>query len=335
MRIAVLGSTGMIGRHTVLEARHRGHQVIAVSRFSAQRDMHRDAVLECRRANLESADSLRSAFSGADAVIHCAGYYPNLPKPLREEVETAQKLSHNFYDACAGLQLRKIVYVGAAIAIPRAEDGRLSDGELSYPGAPPDRNAYVQVKCLQDRIAQQKAREGMPVVIGVPSMTFGEFDPGKSTGRFVLEMANRGMPGYVAGKRNVVYAGDAARGLVRAVEDGIPGKRYLFTGHNITTSDLMTTIANVTGSAKPKEIPLSVARILAAWQSFRYRYWKGPVPLISDSAIAVMSYGQFLDGRVAEQELGYAPTVSIEEAIRRTFRWLCEQGLIAGRNSTV
>jgi nucleoside-diphosphate-sugar epimerase len=175
----------------------------------------------------------------------------------------------------------------------------------------------------------------MPVVIGVPSMTFGEFDPGKSTGRFVLEMANRGMPGYVAGKRNVVYAGDAARGLVRAIEDGIPGRRYLFTGHNITMSDLMTTIAKVTGSAKPKEIPLSVARILASWQSFRYRYCKGPVPMISGSAIAVMSYGQFLDGRIAEQELGYAPTVSVEEAVRRTFRWLCAQGLIAGATSTV
>ena len=86
------------------------------------------------------------------------------------------------------------MYVGAAIALPRSSDEKPSDGSQSYPERPHNQNAYLQVKWAQDTLARQKAAEGMPVVVGIPSMTFGEYDPGNTTGSFVIEMANRTLP---------------------------------------------------------------------------------------------------------------------------------------------
>jgi dihydroflavonol-4-reductase len=212
-----------------------------------------DLRCEARQADLDDVDSLRRGLRGADAVIHCAAYYPGAPKSIREELATAARLSNNFYKACAGQELKKVVYVGAAIALPRSSDGKPSDGSQSYPERPHNQNAYLQVKWAQDTLARQKAAEGMPVVVGIPSMTFGEYDPGNSTGSFVIEMANRTLPGYVAGKRNVVYAGDAGRGLVRVCEDGDPGERYLICGENLTMQQLMAKIASVTGLPNPRK----------------------------------------------------------------------------------
>jgi len=328
MRIAVVGATGMLGHHVAREPHRAGHDVIALYRNPKLLESLKDVDCEPRQADLEDVNSLRRSFRGADAVIHCAAYYPGAPKPLAEEMQTATRLTENFYAACADLPLKKIVYVGAAIALPKSRDGQPSDGSQSYLKPPKDKNSYLQVKWAQDAMALRFAGEGMPVVIGVPSMTFGEYDPGNSTGRFVLEMANRTFPGYVSGKRNVVYAGDARRGLVRVCEDGPPGERYLITGENLTVQQLMAKIASATGAPEPKAIPLAGAKLLSEWQTLRYKYLHGPVPKVSASAIAVMSSGQYLDGSKAERDLGYRPEVSIDEAIRRTLEWFKAQRMV-------
>jgi dihydroflavonol-4-reductase len=328
MRIAVVGATGMLGQHVARQTLRAGHDLIALYRNPALLNSLADLRCETRQADLDDVDSLRRGFRGADAVIHCAAYYPGAPKSIGEELATATRLSDNFYRACAAQELKKVVYVGAAIALPRNSDGKPADGSRSYPARPHNQNAYLQVKWAQDMLARQKATEGMPVVIGIPSMTFGEYDPGNSTGRFVLEMANRTLPGYVAGNRNVVYAGDAGRGLVRVCEDGRPGERYLICGENLTMQQLMAKIAAVTGTPEPRKIPLAAARLVSAWQTFQYKHLHGAVPKVSPGAIAVMSSGQYLDGSMATRELGYRPEVSVEEAIQRTLEWFRSQGKV-------
>jgi dihydroflavonol-4-reductase len=166
------------------------------------------------------------------------------------------------------------------LALFRGSDGKPSDGSQSYPERPHNQNAYLQVKWAQDTLARQKATEGMPVVVGIPSMTFGEYDPGDSTGSLVIEMANRTLPGYVAGKRNVVYARDAGRGLVRVCEDGHAGECYLICGENLTMQQLMAKIATVTGAPEPKEIPRAAAKLVSAWQIFKYKHFRGSVPKV-------------------------------------------------------
>jgi nucleoside-diphosphate-sugar epimerase len=54
----------------------------------------------------------------------------------------------------------------------------------------------------------------------------------------------------------------------------------------------------------------------------------GPEPKVSESAIAVMSSGQFIDGEKARQQLGFYPEVSIDEAIVRALKWFQGNGLV-------
>lgn len=327
MRIAIIGATGMLGHHTALAASRAGHEVIVVYRNPRSLEAIRDFQFEARHADLNDRVALRSAFTGIDAVINCAGYYPTVPRPWRDDVQTATSQMQNFYDACADLPLNKIVYLGAAIALPRDSKGRPGNEELRYRKPPDNKSPYLQVKWALDELALTRAEEGLPITIGIPTMTFGEFDPGNTTGRLIIELANRSLPGYVNGCRNVIYAGDAGRGLVRVCEAGRSGERYLLAGENLTMAELMDKVAAAVGAPMPKAVPLNVARLVSAWQTFRFKLG-GPEPKVSDSAIAVMSSGQFIDGEKARKQLGFYPEVSIDEAIARALKWFRGRGLV-------
>ena len=328
MRMAIVGATGMLGRHTLAAAAAGGHDVVAIARSESSLQRLRNAPLESRLADLDDRESLRRALKNVDAVVNCAGYYPTVPRPWRAEVETATGQMENFYAACAEQPLRKIVYLGGAIALRRHPASEPGDETLDYPGEPPSTNPYVRVKWALDVQARAKAGEGLPVVIGIPTMTFGECDYGPTTGRLIVEIANRTLPGYVKGNRNVIYAGDAGRGLVRVCEQGRPGERYLLTGENISMSDLVTKIAQIADAPAPRAIPVAIARAASALQTARYKWLKGPMPRVDATAIAVMSAGQFVNGAKARRELGFMATETLDNAIERALAWFRSNGYV-------
>jgi dihydroflavonol-4-reductase len=327
MRIAVVGATGMLGHHAAAAVIDAGHELVVVHRASSRLERLAALRFESALADLDDVAAMRAVLVSVDAVIHCAAYYPTLPRPWRDEVAHGLSQMECFYEACAGADLRKIVYLGAAIALCKHPDGEPGSEELIYRGRPRDRNAYLQVKWALDELARDKARAGLPVVIGIPTMSFGEHDHGPTTGQLVVGIANRTLPAYVAGKRNVVYAGDAGRGLVACCDKGRPGERYLLTGRNITMDELVTIVADEAGVAAPRRAPLWLAKGMARAQELAYRLG-GPPPKVSATAIAVMSAGQFLDGNKARRELGYEPAVDLREAIARALRWFREQGYV-------
>jgi dihydroflavonol-4-reductase len=116
MRIAVIGASGLLGRHTIQAAKAAGHESVAIGRSPQALQLMAEAGFETRTGNLPDASSLTRALQGMDAVINCAGYYPTTPRPWRSEVATAIEEMRAFYDVWATLPLSKVVYLGAAIA---------------------------------------------------------------------------------------------------------------------------------------------------------------------------------------------------------------------------
>ncbi len=327
-RIAVIGATGLIGHHTARSIWDAEKELVVIHRRKSALEPLASLEYSPAVADLDEPESLVKALQGVDAVINCAGYYPTTPRPWKAEVETATRQMDNFYRACTSVQMERIVYLGAAIALRRHPDGKPGDETLEYEEQPRDHNAYLQVKWAMDRQAREWARKGLPVVIGIPSMTFGEFDYGPTTGQLIVEIANQTLPAYVKGNRNVIYAGDAGRGLLACCENGRPGERYLLTGENTTMDDLVERIAKLAGVKPPRPVPLKSAKAMARVQNLRHRFLRGPEPKITPTAIAVMSAGQFLDGSKAEKELSFKALESLTDCLRRTLKWFRAVGYV-------
>ena len=337
MKIAVIGATGMLGCHIAHAVIDSGHSLVVIHRTSSKLDKLYGLPYTSRIASLEGEAGLVKALAGVDAVIHAAAYYPTVPRSWKADLKLARAQMGLFLSACKqahAVRPLRVVYVGAAIALQRGVKGAPGTEANSYSTQPRDKNNYLQVKWAMDTMALQAAADGLPLVVGIPTMSFGEHDDARTTGRLLLEIARGTLPGYLQGERNVVYAGDAARGLVLCAEKGRSGERYLITGRNTTMDDLVRMISAQAGQSMPKVIPLRVARIVATLGSIKYRLLRGSVPKLTHSAVAVMASGQFMDGSKAKHALGYAPRVPLAETIERSLNWFRSQGMVGHQSES-
>lgn len=328
MKIGIIGGTGMLGHHIAIAAQLRNYEVVVIHRPSSNLEQIADLQYEGRIADLNNRGALIRACQGLDVLVNAAAYYPTLPVPLSQEVKTARNQMIHFLDAIKEAEVPKAMYLGGAIAIPKNKAG-LGNEELFYDEISPAAAPYIHVKWLMDKMARQAAQDGIPVTIGIPPMTFGEYDYGPTTGRLIVDLANQTLPAYIKGDRNVVYAGDAGRGLLAVAERGKPGERYLITGHNTSTSELVQTICETAKVPELKKVlPLRLAKLISKIQETRYQLFRGNAPTLSSTAVAVLAGGQHLAGEKAKEELSYVPELEIKDAVGRAYRWFVKEGYI-------
>ncbi|WP_044873539.1 NAD-dependent epimerase/dehydratase family protein [Pseudomonas sp. LFM046] len=327
MKIAVLGATGLLGHHAARAVKAAGHELVLIHRPSSRIERLAYLEPEYRAADLLDHAGLTRALGGLDGVIFCAAGYPKRPRRWQEEVASALDQTNHFYAACLAAHVPRILYTGAAIALPRHPQGLPGHEGLFYEEMPRWKNPYLLSKWALDEQAREQARNGLPVVIGIPAMCLGEFDAGPSTGRIVTAIARGWMTHYVPGQRNLVDAADAGRGLVLALEKGRVGERYLLTGRNIEMAELTARIATFLGVPPPQPMPLAMAKGIAALGRLRFRL-SGEMPKLDDTAIAVMAGGQFLDGSKARHELGFVAETPLDVTLERTIGWFRANGYL-------
>jgi dihydroflavonol-4-reductase len=322
MKIGVIGATGMLGHHTAKAIMDAGHDLAVIHRQGSKLDKISDLRFESRIGDLNDAKSLIEATKDLDYVLNCGAYYPTLPLPLKKEMDTAKAQMDNFIEAGIRNNVKKMLYLGGSIALPKSENG-IGTEDLVYTSAPENKAPYVQVKWLMDKMAREAG-----VIVGIPSMTFGEYDWVPSTGTFIVRVANNSMQQYVEGNRNVIYAGDAGRGMLAAIEKGRKGERYLLTGTNTNMTEILNAIAKVVGvELKTKQIPLNTAKMVSKIQGWQYNLF-GKIPTLSATSIAIMGSGQHLDGAKAKRELGFEATTSLVEGFQKAYTWFDKMNLI-------
>lgn len=328
LHIGVLGATGMLGHHTARAAVAAGHTLTVFHRASSSLDKLADLKFTGHVIDMADTDSLVAAFETVDVVVHAAAFYPTAPRPWQQDVAEARQQINRFLDAIRQSGKRG-VYVGGAIALKTAPPGTKGRESNDYPDVPASRNPYLRSKWLMDRLVVDAGKRGLPVSVAIPAMTFGEYDYGPSTGQLITRLANDDLPGYVRGERNVIYAGDAGRGIVAVAERGKRGERYLLTGSNTDMDTLVAKIAKLCGKDAPKAVPLGMAKLVSRWQATKHRYFDGPLPVLTPTAIAVMSAGQHLSGIKAKQDLGFEAEVSLDDTLARAYDWFKQQGMAA------
>lgn len=328
MKIGILGGTGMLGHHLAIEAQIRQYELVLIHRQNTDLDKVVDLRYESRIADLNDRGSLIKAFQGLDAVVNAGAYYPTLPKPLAQEMKTARLQMKFFLDAVEESKVERAMYVGGAIALPKLPSG-IANEDAYYEKEPENMAPYVHVKWLMDSMAREAAADGLPIVIGIPSMTFGEYDFGPTTGQLIVDIANQKLKAYIKGERNVVSARDAGRGLLYALEKGKVGERYLITGENVNMDTLVATICEKAGIPQiTKKVPLSMAKLVNKLQETRYALFRGEPPQVTSTAIAVLAGGQHLDGTKAKVELDYTPELTMRDAVERAYIWFEKHGYI-------
>jgi NADH dehydrogenase len=88
MKIAITGGTGFVGAHLAVKLVHDGYDVILIARGQDQRNAKILKLNQSRFcvSDLSSVDDLTAAFTGCDAIVHCAGINREIKTQTYERV---------------------------------------------------------------------------------------------------------------------------------------------------------------------------------------------------------------------------------------------------------
>ena len=326
-RVVITGASGLLGGNLAAELRALGHEVVATRRAGTQIDHLDDLGLVWTDADLGSIPALTAAFEGAAAVFHCAAAVS-----VSREVTPAMTAANvtgtaNVLEAVAAARVPRLVHTSSVVAVGLTTTGAPCDETATWNF---EAEGLVDAYAITKRRAEElvhAAKDRLDAVIVNPTYMFGPRDARPSSGKLILDVVKRRVPGWTPGYNNFADVRDVARGMIAAWQRGRRGERYILAGHDMTYGDVMREIARVAGVAPPRfRIPRPVAWLVGRWGDVVERFGKDPLVNSTQIRYAYTDKFRFRSAKAAE-ELGYV-TSPLEPAIRDAIAWFRARGML-------
>ena len=319
----VTGATGFLGYHVVKRLNEQGIRPRVLELADARREALETLDVSRSEGHLEDPRSLSAACDGADTLLHLAfrvsvgGGAALLEEMRRVNVGGTERL----LDVAASKGVTKVIVAASALGVgvnrrpePLDETANWAEHAFELPYATMRREAELK--------ALAKARPGFSVVSVCPAFTLGPDDP-------VGAPANKLIKSLIDGKlRFTLPVGfgcldvrDFATAAVLAAERGRSGQRYLISGHNVTTNQLLGQAAAIAGVRAPRfEPPRFLLNAVVAALGVVSTLRRKPAPITREVLDVVGRYAWYDTSR-ARTELGWAPR-PLQQTLEDTIRWL-------------
>jgi nucleoside-diphosphate-sugar epimerase len=258
MRVFVTGASGWIGSAVVPELIGAGHQVVGLARSDAAAAALTAAGAEVQRGSLDDLDSLRSAASAADGVIHLAFKHDvAFSGDFQGAADADRRAIEVFGDALAGSD-RPFLIASGTLGVAPGRMATEADGRGSDPGSQTfisGANTRLGNAQLTLALADRGVRSS---VVRLPPTVHGEGDNG-FLATLVGIARDRGVSGYLGDGSNrwpAVHRFDAAVLFRLALEKAPAGS----TLHAVADEGVpIRTVAEIIG----RHLDLPVAAISA------------------------------------------------------------------------
>jgi dihydroflavonol-4-reductase len=329
--VLILGATGYIGGAVARAAVERGWRVRGLRRRSNATGSAGDLPIEWYQGDLDLPESLAPAFEDVDVVVHAAGYYPRRSAAVAEHVLRGVRQTRNVLAAVRASGARRLVYTStlSTIGQPPPEERRLADERDVYvPGSLPTA-AYYESKFAMESEVLRGGAEGLAVVVVNPTAVVGPGDTTPTLGGVVLAAARGGAWFWLEVVVNLVDVRDVAAAHVAAAERGVPGRRYILGGHNLTARQAIELLARLAKVPPPRfGLPMGVLDS-AAWLSDRLP----GLSLLGNHLRAVRHWQGYATGR-ARSELGLQPR-PLEATLSDMLKAYADRGWLSPRRFVV
>lgn len=323
----VTGAAGYIGSHLVDQLLRAGQSVRIVEHPSASVEHLPLKKIEVVRADIRDAGAMGIAMHGCTNVYHLAAD-PNLWRRDSSEFDAINHVGAvNVMRAALDNGAARVLYVSTESILtseaPSAdpvviESARFREEDMIGP--------YCLSKFRAERAAFQLAEAGHPVIVCSPTLPIGPGDRNQTPPtRLAVAFCRGKIPAYLDCGVNLIDVRDVATGLVRAMDRGRPGVRYMLGGHNTRLVRWLEILAEVVGRPAPRHsIPYPLA-LAVGWCSER---WANAVthrmPMATVTGVRLTRRTMHFDHSASMAELGLSPR-SIEESTRDAVAWYRQQ----------
>lgn len=260
MKALVTGANGFTGSHLVRGLEARGDQVVGLVRPTSDLSKLTDCQLELVKGDLTDRASLEKAMSGVDVVFHTAAYVElglvDAQAMSRVNIEGTQAVM----ETAKNVGVSKVVYC-STIGVFGDTQGRVVD-ETFTREQEGFSSAYDWTKYEAQRIVDEMAQAGLPVVSVLPSGIFGKGDPHFGQ---IVKLFTDGKLKFWPGRDRVtgiVHVDDLVSAMIKATEIGKNGEHYIISAGELSIGEMFDLISEKTGVPTPKEAPPWLIRIL-------------------------------------------------------------------------
>lgn len=329
MKTLVTGATGFIGSSIVRELLKDGVEVRVLVRENSDTRNIDDLDVEKAYGDIRDSESVKSALKGCDTFYQTAALYSFWMPDNKVFYDINVEGTKTALNAALEQGVEKVVYTSTIAAVgyygadsPANEEVDFNIWDLG--------DHYTRSKYLGEVEALNICKQGLPVVIANPAMVIGVRDIKPTpSGKMIVDIINRKMPGYIDGGINLVDVEDVARGHILAAQKGRIGERYILGNENLSITDYFQLIGEVSGVEPPKlKIPYPVAIMLGYGYQFMANITK-KAPVLTAPMVRSGSKYAYFDSSKAVNELGL-PQTPIKTTIEKAINWFRENGYVKG-----
>jgi hopanoid-associated sugar epimerase len=333
----VTGGAGFIGSHLVRLLVAQGRPVRVLERPGARVEHLPLAKIELVRADIRNREAVDRCVRGCDAVFHLAAN-PNLWTHKRGHFRQVNLVGAvNVLDASLAAGVRRILHTSTESILTRdaqtgpiAEDVVVRSRDVIGP--------YCRSKYAAEVYAMRLARAGAPIVVVNPTLPTGPGDLGRSPPtQMMLDFCRGRRREYLSADLNLIDVRDVALGMVRALEHGRTGRRYLLGHENLSIRDIFRKLSKLTGNREPAwRVPYPLALTVAYLGEFIADIATRRSPAATVTGVKLTRRTMHFDARQSLAELKLEPR-PIDESLADAVSWFREQGWMRrrGRESGV
>ncbi|MFO1201455.1 MAG: dTDP-glucose 4,6-dehydratase [Tabrizicola sp.] len=321
MKLLVTGGAGFIGSAVVRLAVSRGHEVVNLDAMTyAANEANVAPVAQSNLYSFEKADirdraALDRIFAthNPDAVMHLAAesHVDRSIDGPSDFIETNITGTFNMLEAARAHWTRQgkpDSFRFHHISTDEVFGSLGPSGQFTEETPYDPRSPYSASKAASDHLVRAwHETYGLPVVLTNCSNNYGPYHFPEKLIPVVILNALHGKPIPVYGKgenvRDWLYVEDHADALLLVVQKGAVGRSYNIGGENERRNiDLVRTICALLDEMAPKATP-----------------YADQITFVTDRPGHDARYA--IDPSRIREELGWRPSVTVEEGLRRTVRW--------------
>jgi dihydroflavonol-4-reductase len=324
----VTGASGLLGANLAAELVAQGHTVTATRRGSTDTSALADLPIKWVCADIGSVAELCDVFADAAVVFHCAADVSTrrtiTPAMSAVNIGATQAV----IGAAVAVGTPRVVYTSTANTIGPRPDGTPADEQTPWSWDSAKLASAYAVTKRQAEIRVQQACDKLDAVIVNPTYLVGPRDSRPSSGRLIVEIANRRIPCWTPGYNNFADVSEVARGMVAAWLHGKRGERYILGGQELTYREFMDRVARAAGVDPPRRrLPYPVAWIGGKGGDLLEFVTRRETTVNSLSVRYAFTELYRYRSDKAARELGYV-VGPIEPAIVNAITWFRARGMI-------
>lgn len=321
MKVLVTGAHGFLGSHISEHLLAAGHRVRGLVTPWGELDNLAGVAqadgLELRRADLSQEGDLAGLCDGVDAVVHAAARVADWG-PWDAFYRTNVVGTQQLLNAASNAGVGRFLFI-SSVAVHRYRGFRNADPR----SMPRDnlRDAYAHSKIMAEDLVLQAA-DIEPVIVRPGLWPFGPRDPNFRRVARALEQGLLPLVGRGDRVINTAYAENLALGVRLALERPEAAHRvYVIADEGMPSwREVLGELARLLGERPPRlRLPGTPTRALASGVEATWgALFPRNEPPMTRYRASLMTHDVHFSIRHAVEELGFEPTVTWREGLRRT-----------------